>query len=61
MQLKSLAKTQDALIDIDNLKNAANEFKALKDIGKSYTTETLKAAIAQSTIDKVPIKAILSS
>ncbi|MDE6421586.1 MAG: hypothetical protein K2K87_13840, partial [Lachnospiraceae bacterium] len=58
-QLKSLAKTQDALADIDNLKNAANSIDALKDIGKSYTTETLKSALAQSTLNKEQIKAIL--
>ena len=61
MQLKSLAKTQDALIDIDNLKNAANEIEALTNIGQSYTTETLKSALAQSTLDKEQIKTILSA
>ena len=60
MQLKSLAKTQDALIDIGNLENAANSMEALKKIGKSYTTETLKAALAQSDLNKAQIKAILS-
>ena len=35
--------------------------ESLKAIGKSYTTETLKAAIAQSTLDKEQIKVILSA
>ncbi|MBD5478084.1 MAG: hypothetical protein HDR08_10505 [Lachnospiraceae bacterium] len=33
----------------------------MKDIGRSYTTETLKAAIAQSTLNDEQIKAILSA
>lgn len=61
MQLKSLAKTQDALIDINNLKETTNSINALKNIGKSYTTETLKAAIAQSTLKKEQIETILSA
>lgn len=61
MQLKSLAKTQDALIDIDNLKNAADEIYALTDIGRSYTQEVIKSALAQSTLDKEQIKTILSA
>ena len=33
----------------------------MKEIGESYTTEILKAAIAQSTLDKVQINTILSA
>ena len=58
MQLKSLAKTTDALNAI-NTSNKAQ--KNLKAIGRSYTTETLKAAIAQSTLEKQHIKTILSA
>ena len=32
----------------------------MKDIGRSYTTETLKAAIAQSGLEKANIRTILS-
>lgn len=59
MQLKSLAKMQDALIDIDNLKNMTDTANALRDIGESYTTETLKAAMAQSTLNEEQINTIL--
>ncbi len=58
MQLKSLAKTTDALNAINTSSKAREN---LETIGRSYTTETLKAAIAQSTLDKEQIKAILSA
>ena len=57
MQLKSLAQTQSVLADINN---AAGDLRLLKDIGKTYTTETLKAALAQSTLEQAQIKVILS-
>ena len=55
-QLKSLAKTTDAL---DAIKNAGANKNNLKKVGESYTTETLKAAIAQSTLNKQHIKTIM--
>lgn len=61
MQLKSLANIHSILFDIDNLKNTTKSMKALNDIGKSYTTETLKSAIAQSDLNKQQIKTILSA
>ena len=60
-QLQSLAQVQSALTDIKNIENVVSETEQLINIGKSYTTETLKAAIAQSTLDKQQIKTILSS
>ena len=48
MQLKSLAQVQSALTDIEK---AAGNARTLKEIGKTYTTETLKAALAQSTLN----------
>ncbi len=56
MQLKSLAKTTDALNAINTSYKAP---KNLKSIGRSYTTETLKAAIAQSTLNERQIEAIM--
>ena len=66
MQLQSLAKSTEALNKITNVLNNTelsriDTRKALVAIGKSYTTETLKAAIAQSTLDKEQIKVILSA
>lgn len=58
MQLKSLAKTQDALNSIRNLGVATEE---LSSIGRKYSLETLKSAIAQSTLNKEQIKTILSA
>ena len=58
MQLKSLAKIQDALNSIRNLGFATEE---LESIGRSYTTETLKAAIAQSELTKQQIETIMSA
>ncbi len=56
MQLKSLAKTTDAL----NAINTSNRRREnLEAIGRSYTTETLKAAIAQSTLNERQIEAIM--
>lgn len=66
MQLKSLAKTtevSDLITNTINNKKLSQRAaqKNLEDIGRSYTTETLKAAIAQSTLNKEQIKAILSA
>ena len=66
MQLKSLAKTTEASNSITSVLNTTNKSKneyktSLEAIGRSYTTETLKAAIAQSTLDKEQIKTILSA
>ena len=58
MQLKSLAKTQDALNSIKNLGVGTEE---LSSISQKYSLETLKAAIAQSTLRKEQIKAILAA
>ena len=63
-QLKSLAKTTEIrglitnVINNTELSGIAIKQK-LKDIGRSYTTETLKAAIAQSTLNKQHIKTIM--
>lgn len=56
MQLKALAKTQDALNSIKNIGVATEE---LSIIGQKYSLETLKSAIAQSTLNKSQIEAIL--
>ena len=66
MQLKSLAKTTEALNKITNILNNTELSRvatkeALVAIGESYTTETLKEAIALSTLDKEQIKVILSA
>lgn len=66
MQLKSLAKSTEALNKITNILNNTELSRiatkeALATIGKSYTTETLKEAIALSTLDKEQIKVILSA
>lgn len=66
MQLKSLAKTTEALNNITSVLNTTYKTKkeceeALTVIGQSYTTETLKQALAQSTLDKAQIRTILSA
>lgn len=66
MQLQSLAKTTEALNSITSVLNTTYKTKkeyeeALTTIGQSYTTETLKAALAQSTLNKQQIKTILSA
>lgn len=66
MQLKSLAKTTSALNNITAILNNTTltyteSTAALTAIGKAYTSETLKAALAHSTLDKAQIKAILSA
>lgn len=63
-QLKSLAKTADALNQITSiLCNTTSTYserkKALIAIGRTYDIETLKSAIAQSTLNKTQIEAIL--
>lgn len=60
MQLQSLAKSTEALNKITNILNnteftRAKRVKELEAIGKSYTQETLKTAIAQSTLNKEQI------
>ena len=64
MQLKSLAKTTEALNSITSVLNTTYKTKkeyqeALAIVSKSYTTEVLKQAIAQSTLNKKQIRAIL--
>ncbi|MDE7046285.1 MAG: hypothetical protein K2O97_15040, partial [Acetatifactor sp.] len=64
MQLKSLANTTNALHEItavfaDTTLDRMGQEAALTAIGKSYTLETLKSAIAQSTLNQAQIKAIL--
>lgn len=66
MQLKSLAKSTEVLNKVTSVLNNTElshlaTKQALEDIGKSYTTETLKEAIALSTLDKEQIKVILSA
>ncbi len=58
-QLKSLAQIQSVLTATKNLQNVANQRETLKSIGRTYTTETLKAALAQSTLNKAQMKTIL--
>lgn len=63
-QLKSLAKTADALNQITSIScNTTSIYsegkKALIAIGRTYDIETLKSAIAQSTLNKTQIEAIL--
>lgn len=63
-QLKSLAKTADALNQITSIlcnttSTCSERKKALIAIGRTYDIETLKSAIAQSTLNKTQIEAIL--
>jgi hypothetical protein len=64
MQLKSLAQTTRALNDITSIIN--NPFSTTHEIraslitaGRTYTTETLKAALAQSRLNQTQIEAAL--
>ena len=64
MQLKSLAKSTEVLNKVTSVLNNTElsylaTKQALEDIGKSYTTATLKQALAQSTLNKKHIRAIL--
>lgn len=66
MQLKSLAKSTEVLNKVTSVLNNTElshlaTKHALEGIGKSYTTQTLKEAIALSTLDKEQIKVILSA
>ena len=66
MQLQSLAKSTEVLNKITSVfSNTELSFigvrSELETIGKSYTTATLKAAIAQSTLTKEQIKTIMSA
>lgn len=72
MQLKNLGNSITALQSIKEVLNQyenypktllmANALKnELVDVSKSYSIETLKLAIAQTTLEKAQIKAILSS
>ncbi len=54
--MKSLAKTKDAL---NVITKSSKSLSDLKKIGKLYTTEILKAAMAQSALNEKQIKAIL--
>lgn len=55
-QLKSLAKTTEAL---DVITKSSKTLSDLKLIGRSYSTEILKAALAQSNLNEKQIEAIL--
>ena len=64
MQLQSLAKSTNALNKITNILNnteliRTTVLKELESVGRSYTTATLKQALAQSTLNKKHIRAIL--
>lgn len=64
MQLKSLAKTTSALNDVNTILKSTNNdvltsLDALRIIGSKYSLETLKSAIAQSTLNEQQIKSIL--
>lgn len=66
MQLQTLAKSTEVLNKVTGILNNTELSsiavkKELEAIGKSYTTETLKAALAQSTLNKEQIEAILSA
>lgn len=66
MQLKSIGESLTALNSINKVVNStssilANQETALTVIGKQYSTTTLKAAIAQSQLNKEQIKTILSA
>ena len=66
MQLKSLANTTNALHEItavfdDTTLDFPRRKAALTAISKSYTLETIKAAIAQSTFNQTQIEAILTA
>ena len=64
MQLKSLAKSKEALNKITNILNSTelssiDTMRALGMVGESYSRETIKSALAQSTLNKAQIKTIL--
>ena len=48
MQLKSLAQINNALNDINNVSKSGN---ILDSIGEKYTSDVLKSAISESTLD----------
>lgn len=58
MQLKSLAKTTDLLNVIEKSNKTSED---LEEIGRTYSRETLKAALAQSTLNKTQIESALSA
>ena len=60
MQLKSLAQTKDAISDLKNI-GELNGHNYLNEIGKKYSNNVLKSAIAQSTLNTVQIKTVLSA
>ncbi len=64
MQLKSLAQTSRVLNEITSIihnpfSTALEMENSLIAAGKAYTTETLKAALAQSTLNQTQIEAVL--
>lgn len=68
MQLKNLGNSINAINDIQNIissykgMNAGNDIiQALQNTTKGYSTEVLKLAIAQTTLDETQIKAILTA
>ena len=58
MQLKSLAQINNALNDINNVSKSGN---ILDSIGEKYTSDVLKSAISESTLDDKSIKSILTA
>ncbi len=61
-QLQSLAKNTEILNKVTSaVSNPNTSEEKLILIGKSYTTETLKTALAQSNLKKAQIKTILSA
>lgn len=72
MQLKNLGNSINAITDIENIYNRlanipsglpklAEETRLLNSLTSTYSTEVLKLAIAQTTLDETQIKAILSA
>ncbi|MBD5463231.1 MAG: phage tail tape measure protein [Lachnospiraceae bacterium] len=72
MQFKNLGNSINAITDIENiykrletipsgLPKLAEETRLLNSLTSTYSTEVLKLAIAQTTLDETQIKAILSA
>lgn len=64
MQLKTVGESLDALESINKIVNTTadygNKLSDLGNIGKKYTSDVLKMAIAEASLDKIQIRRILT-
>ena len=65
MQLKTVGESLKAVDSINQIINTTEDYRKkislLNDIGKEYTSDALKMAIAETTLDKTQINRILSA